>query len=191
MSRIAPLVLEELETDLQEIMAVGKDIMGFTPNDGLVMARKPVLLKAMLNLVEAVYQPGSVPMELKKLVALMTSSASGCQYCQAHTSYGAKRMGVAEEKIAAIWEYPTHHLFTAAERAALDLARDAALIPNAVTDAHFESLRHYFNDEQIVELVSVISLFGFFNRWNSTLATELESEPRAALSFPGGKGFSK
>lgn len=182
MSRLEPLVLQELDSDLQDIISSGREIMGFTPNDGLIMARNPALLKAMLSLVQAVYQPGSVPVELKKLVALMTSSASGCQYCKAHTGFGALRAGVDKEKVAAIWEYSSHPLFSDAERAALDLARNAAMTPNEVTDDQFERLRSYFSDDQIVELVGVISLFGFLNRWNSTLATDLEPEPKEGIS---------
>jgi len=30
---------------------------------------------------------------------------------------------------------------------------------------------------QIVELVSVIALFGYLNRWNDTMATQLEGLP--------------
>ena len=182
MSRIVPLKYEQLDAELQATMSAGEQIMGFTPNDGLIMARKPALLNAMLGLVQAVYEPGTVSIELKKLVALMTSSASGCQYCKAHTGYGALRVGVNQQKIAAIWEYPTNTLFTDAERAALNVARNAAMVPNAVTDAEFETLRKYFNDEQIVELVGVIALFGFLTRWNATLATDLESAPQTALS---------
>ena len=57
------------------------------------------------------------------------------------------------------------------------LARDAALVPNCSTPEHFEDLRSHFSDTQIVEIVAVISLFGWLNRWNDTLATELEDEP--------------
>ena len=33
-----------------------------------------------------------------------------------------------------------------------------------------------WSDEQIVEILGVIVLFGFLNRWNETLATPLEGE---------------
>ncbi len=178
MSRVQPLPLEALEEDLQAVMAAGEDIMGFLPNDGLIMARQPALLKAMLAMVQAVYAPGAVDQELKKLVGLVTSSASGCQYCEAHTSLGAFEAGVSREKIAAIWEYPSNPLFSDAERAALDLARNAALVPNAVTDEQVEGLKAFFSDDQIVELTGVIALFGFLNRWNATLDTDLEESPR-------------
>ena len=32
-------------------------------------------------------------------------------------------------------------------------------------------------ERQIVQIVGVISLFGFLNRWNDTVATQLESAP--------------
>jgi len=174
--------MDVLSPDLQAVMASGKDIMGFTPNDGLIMARKPTMLKAFLALVQAIYEPGLVSLELKKLVALMTSSVSGCQYCQAHTSFGALNAGVAPEKVAAIWEYQNHVLFSDNERVALDIAREAAMTPSGVTDAQFVALRSHFSDEQIVELVGVISLFGFLNRWNATLDTDLEPEPKAGVA---------
>ena len=41
-------------------------------------------------------------------------------------------------------------------------------------DADFADLRKYFTDYQIVEIVAVISMFGFLNRWNDTMATTLE-----------------
>ena len=52
-------------------------------------------------------------------------------------------------------------------------------MPNEVSEDHFAELRKHFDDTQIVELVSVLSLFGFLNRWNDTLATTLEPMPLA------------
>ena len=43
---------------------------------------------------------------------------------------------------------------------------------------HFEALRKHYSESQIVELTAVIATFGFLNRWNDTMATELEDEPR-------------
>ena len=52
-------------------------------------------------------------------------------------------------------------------------------VPNAVTEAHFEDLRQYYSEEQIVELGATIALFGFLNRWNDTFGTTLEAKPIA------------
>lgn len=184
MSRLSPLPLDTLPDELKNSLAAGEEIMGFTPNDGLIMARHPPMLKAFLGLVQSIYQPSALDTELKKLLGLMTSSASGCQYCKAHTLMGALKHGVSEQKIAAIWEYQTNPMFTEAEREALDVARNAALVPNAVTDAQFEKLKQVFSEVQIVEIVGVISLFGFLNRWNASFNTDIEEKPaRIAEGF--------
>ena len=51
--------------------------------------------------------------------------------------------------------------------------------PNEVTAAHFEELRRHWDDGQIVEMMAVVGLFGFLNRWNDTMATTLEDQPLA------------
>ena len=78
-----------------------------------------------------------------------------------------------------MWEFETSDLFTPAERAALRVARDAAGVPNAVTDEEFDDLRAHFDDQQIVQIVATIGLFGYLNRWNDTMATTLEETPLA------------
>jgi len=85
----------------------------------------------------------------------------------------------AADKEKALWEYETSPLFTAAERAALRVAQGAAQVPNAVTDEDFEELKKHYTDTQIVDIVAVIALFGFLNRFNDTMATELETSPLA------------
>jgi hypothetical protein len=50
-------------------------------------------------------------------------------------------------------------------------------VPNAVTDADFAELKKHYTEAQIVDIVAVIALFGFLNRFNDTMATELEASP--------------
>ena len=50
-------------------------------------------------------------------------------------------------------------------------------MPSATTEAHFEELRRHFSEQEIVDVVAVIALFGFLNRFNDTMATPLEAEP--------------
>jgi alkylhydroperoxidase family enzyme len=97
----------------------------------------------------------------------------------AHNAGGALQQKVADEKLAAIWEFQASPLFTPAERVALEFAVAAAAQPNAVTDELFDRLKQHWSENQIVEIVSVISFFGFMNRYNDTMATPLEDEPIA------------
>ncbi len=56
------------------------------------------------------------------------------------------------------------------------LASDAALVPNAVTSKHFAELRTHYANRQIVEMLAVISLAGWYNRWNNSIATVTDQE---------------
>jgi uncharacterized peroxidase-related enzyme len=177
MSRVKPLKREDVP-ELEPYFAQTETRMGFLPNSQLIMAYKPKLLQAFSHLGQAVNDPASkTPRTLRTLVAHVASKSAGCQYCVAHTGESAHRADVDEQKLAAIWEYETSPLFTEAERAALSFAQSAAVVPNAVIDQDFAALRRHFSDEEIVELVGVIAYFGFLNRWNDTLATELEPNP--------------
>lgn len=153
------------------------ETLGFVPNSVLMMLRVPGLAQALGALNGAVMGAGTVDKGFKRLVAHMASRAAGCQYCQAHTAAGSQLHGVSADKLDALWGFERSALFNEAERVALELALAAGQVPNAVDDALFLRLRAYWTEEQILEIVGVISLFGFLNRWNDTLATPLEEHP--------------
>ena len=152
--------------------------MGYLPNNLLIMAHWPELLSAFSGLGGTILHTGVIEAELKQLMAMVASTAHGCEYCQAHTSHAAHQHGASQDKVTAVFEFESSPLFTDRERAALRLAWHGALQPNQVSDADFEALRRHFNDKEIVELVSVISLFGFLNRWSDTMGSELEAKPK-------------
>jgi uncharacterized peroxidase-related enzyme len=175
--RLAPLAVDHTP-EMRELLEGTRKRMGFVPNSQLIMQRKPDLLRAYSQLTAAIWDPkGKVDRKLKRLISHVASRAAGCQYCMAHTAEGAAKLGVDQQKIDAVWDYQTSPLFNAAERAALDMAVAAGCVPNAVTDEMFTALRKHWDEEQIVEIVAVIALFGFLNRWNDTFATPLEDEP--------------
>lgn len=175
--RLKPLPLEHLPELKEQFEAMRKNL-GFIPNSILIMQRKPKLAKALAQMTAAVWDPaGKVERGFKRIIAHVASRAAGCQYCMAHTAGGALHFGVEDKKLAAVWEYQTSPLYSTAERATLDFAVATASVPNAVTDGLFAELRKHWTEEQIVEIVGMISLFGFLNRWNDTLATPLEDEP--------------
>ncbi len=175
--RVKPLPPEHSPELKEEFEAMRKNL-GFIPNSILIMQRRPKLARALAQMTAAVWDPeGKVDRGFKRIIAHVASRAAGCQYCMAHTAGGALHFGVEDKKLAAVWEYQTSPLYSAAERATLDFALAAASVPNAVTDEMFAELRKHWTEEQIVEIVGVISLFGFLNRWNDTMATPLEDEP--------------
>ena len=141
------------------------------------MARRPEILRAFSELITQIWNTGSLPKYLKPLIGIIASVSGGCRYCQAHEAVDARMRDVPEDKLAAVWDFERSPLYSEAERAALRFARDAALVPNEVSPAHFDELRRHWDDGQIVEMLAVIGLFGFLNRWNDTMATSLEEIP--------------
>lgn len=148
------------------------------PNSITTLAWRPPILKAVLGLWQAVMEEGIVDKPLKWMVANMASKAHGCMYCSAHTATGARASGIESSKVAALWSFEQSNLFSSAEKAALHFALAAGQSPNAVTDQIFSDLRLHFTEPQIAELLAVIASYGFFNRWNDSLATPLEPTPR-------------
>jgi uncharacterized peroxidase-related enzyme len=178
--RLAPLPVDHTPELEEHFETVGRNL-GFVPNSVLIMQRSPKMVKAFAGMAAAVWDPqGKVDRGLKRLVAHVASRAAGCRYCMAHTIEGAALFGVEDEKLAAVWEYQTSPLYSEAERAALDFAFAASVVPNAVTDENFAELRRHWSGEQIVEIAATIAMFGFLNRWNDTMGTPLEDKPMAA-----------
>lgn len=166
--------------ELKDDFAIFERILGFVPNSLLTMQRRPAIVKGFGVLTKAVMNPdGVVDPGFKRLLAHFASRAAGCQYCEAHSLIAAGLHDVSEEKIAGVWEYQTSALYSDAERAALDFALAAGSVPNAVDTEIFARLRQHWDEEQIVEILAAICLYGFLNRWNDSMATDLESAPRA------------
>ena len=178
MSRITPRKREDAP-ELEDVFSRAEKALGFVPSSFFVMARSPEMLRAFSKLSrEVIGVQGKAPLPLKRMVAYMASRTAGCQYCSAHTAETAVSVdGIAPEKIEAIFEYETSPLFTEAERAALRMAQCAGAVPNAVSDEDMEELKRHFDEDQIVELVGAVCLFGWLNRWNDTMATGLEERP--------------
>ena len=159
----------------RELAAFFNETLGFCPNSVLTMQRRPAIARAFIQLNMAVMaNEGRVTSALKRLVGYVASHAAGCRYCQAHTIRAAERYGAEAAQMEHVWEYRTHPAFSEAERAALDLALAASSVPNAVDDALQARVREHWDEGEVVELMGVIALFGYLNRWNDSMATTLE-----------------
>lgn len=173
-----PLVKPKSAEDdqaLQELIKFYDETLGFCPNSIKTMHHRPRIAYAFIEMNKAVMENrGRVTSALKRLIAYISSNATGCRYCQAHAIRAAERYGAADDQLRHVWEYRTHPAFSDAERAALDLAFAASVIPNNVTDEVAEEVRKYWDEGEIVEMMGVIALFGYLNRWNDSMGTEME-----------------
>jgi uncharacterized peroxidase-related enzyme len=173
-----PLVTPLATNHSEEVIELAKffnETLGFPPNSVLTMQRRPEIAKAFINLNMAVMENhGTVTSEQKRLIGYLTSASTGCRYCQAHTILAAHRYGGSDERLAEIWSFRDSDLYSDAEKAAFEFALAASAVPNAVDQTIEDNLHQYRDDGEIVEILGVISLFGYLNRWNDSMGTTME-----------------
>ena len=191
MPLVSPLPADA-DLEVAELAKFFNETLGFPPNSVLTMQRRPHLAKAFIELNKAVMKnEGRVTSALKRLIGYVASLTAGCRYCQAHTIRAAERYDAPAEQLANIWDFRTHPAFNEAERAALEFAIAASSVPNAVDEKIAENLRQHWDDGEIVEILGVVALFGFLNRWNDSMATTLETGAKeSGEQFLAEKGWS-
>ncbi|PRY92955.1 putative peroxidase-related enzyme [Hasllibacter halocynthiae] len=175
-----PLDEDEMDPALREEVQFFKGPLGVIPGSVRTMAHRPEVAQAFTALNVAVMRgTGSVTPELKRLIGYASSFASGCMYCQAHMILASERFGASEERLAGVFDFEGSDAFDGAEKAALAFARAASAVPNAVTPALEARLREHWDEGARVEIMAVVALFGWLNRWNDSMGTALEDLPRS------------
>ena len=152
------------------------ETLGFTPNSLFTMMHRPRIAKAFLEMNQAVMEnKGSITSSMKREIAYLSSMTTGCRYCEAHAIRAAERYGSSQERLENIWEYKSNAAFSESDRAMFDLAIAASQIPNGVSEEIKARAKKFFSDGEIVEILGVVALFGYLNRWNDSMGTELEN----------------
>ena len=178
MPLIKPLSkIEDKET--QELVTFFNETLGFCPNSVLTMQKKPHLAQAFVNLNKAVMDnAGSISSEFKRIIAYISSNTAGCRYCQAHTIRAAERYGGEKERLEQAWDFENSSLFSEAEKVALRFTIAASSVPVSTSQELEELLQHHWDETDILEIMSVIALFGYLNRWNDVMGTSLEKDAK-------------
>ena len=148
MSHVNPRPPSEVP-GLQPVFQAAEAAMGFVPNSMRTMAHLPQLPFAFASLANVIFGG-----DLKALMAGLADRIPEQEDAEQNLPPGLVQL------IAF----------------AVSLAAGSA--PNESGSGHFRRLREHFTDRQIVQIAGVVALFGFLNRWNDTLATELEAMPR-------------
>ena len=178
-----PPVSQAANTEATDDISWLASATGFTANSMLTLSHRPEIAKAVLGLIRAVVRnpDGTVDPALRWMIAHVTSLANGCTYCSAHTFKNGADNGVPQEKLDQIWNFETVDVFSQAERAALRVALTGGQCPSFATKEDMEQLKKHFFPEQVVEIGAVIALFGFNNRWNALMETDVEPEVTSFL----------
>lgn len=152
--------------------------VGYRPHALLTMARVEGLLPAILKLVQLTLRnEETVPPRLRFLLACEASRVAGCAYSATHAAHVALHLGVPLSCLRALEHFEDSDEFSLSEKAALHIARVGGSLPVAAPDQSFANARLYYSEDEILAIVSAVAAFGWFNRWNSLMGSELEDEP--------------
>ena len=167
------------DKETQELVTFFNETLGFCPNSVLTMQKKPYLAQAFVNLNKAVMDnAGSISSEFKRIIAYISSNTAGCRYCQAHTIRAAERYGGEKERLEQAWDFENSRLFSEAEKVALRFTIAASSVPVGTSQELEELLQYHWDETDILEIMSVIALFGYLNRWNDVMGTSLEKDAK-------------
>jgi alkylhydroperoxidase family enzyme len=78
-------------------------------------------------------------------------------------------LGLSDEKILALADYPVSQLYNGAERVALDYAESMTITGREVSDELFARLRQYYTDDELVELTAIIAWENASSKFNRAL----------------------
>lgn len=179
MARISLPDPDDVEGPLADAVQASHDRWGFVAHIERAFAVWPEMAVAEQELTRAVMQEGTLSPALKEAVAVVTSRVNECPYCATHHTYQMERAGRSEAEQAAINALDLDALDDPAERAALSFAEKASRSPHKVTDADVEALREAgFDDRGIVEILTVVGLFRWYNIFVTVLDLEVDEAVR-------------
>jgi len=136
-----------------------------TPEWIKVMAHRPEILKEFFELFKTIMKEGKIEKLLKWKIAFIVSDALKCPFCVDVTSKMLERLGAAKEDLE---RAKNSDNLPEKEKEVLTLVKEVTLKANVCTPELFGSLKEKFSEAELVEVVSIIGLFNYINRFNNT-----------------------
>jgi AhpD family alkylhydroperoxidase len=142
------------------------------PESQAIRAHVPEILRTFSAYWNATFSDGCVDNRLKELCRLYVSKTVACNYCGGQRSEAARAQGLSEELVDEILLFEQSEAFDEREKTALAYTRAIAWDPDLADDALWERLHAHFDEAQIVELGSFVSLTSGAQRFVKTLDLE-------------------
>ena len=141
-----------------------------------LLANCPDILKTFIDMSDAVREGCGLDPTLRELAVIMTCQTLGNRY--EHTRHWniARRLGVARERLEAIWDFEASTVFTDLEKAVLRLARDATRAPEQVTPAVWDPVCAALGAERCLALLFSIGWYNMTARVTGPAALQLEPD---------------
>ena len=159
--------LKESEVDdvAREVYKEFEEKTGSVPEWVKVMAYDSGILKNFVGLFRAIMNGGELEPLLKWKIAYLVSETLKCPFCVDVTRKMMLKMGATEEVIKEVID-----LSESKDKTVFSLVKDVTLDGHLDHPELFDELQKHFNNKQVIEIISVMGLFNYINRFNNTLA---------------------
>lgn len=146
-----------------------------------VWANVPGILKAF-----SAYPMAQAPLDgqLRELALIRAGYARGSQFVFSQHCKGARRAGLAEEKIAAAPYWTVADVFSPVERAVLAYTDGLILEGGRVHDQVFAALQRHLEDDAILSLTYVVNMYALHATATKALRLEYDDVPDRVVEIP-------
>ncbi|GAA2391768.1 carboxymuconolactone decarboxylase family protein [Dactylosporangium salmoneum] len=125
--------------------------------------------------INLLIEESSLPKSIQELVSLRASQINGCAACIDMHTKEAVAAGETPLRLYQVAAWRESAVFTEAERAALALTEEGTRLADAhggVSDEVWERAAKHFDEDQLIVLVSLISMINAANRLNVMLGVK-------------------
>ncbi len=165
MAIIKPLKKEEVAEIAKEIYQDFENQGKKVPEWVKVMAHRPEILKEFFELFKTIMAEGKIEKLLKWKIAYTVSQTLKCPFCVDVTSKMLKKFGAKEEEIKNAEKLEN---LSEKEKEILQLVKEITQKAHVCSPELFEKMKKDFTEPEMVEIVSIIGLFNYINRFNNT-----------------------
>ena len=165
MAIIKPLKKEEVAEIAKEIYQDFEKQGKKVPEWVKVMAHRPEILKEFFELFKTIMGEGKIENLLKWKIAYTVSQTLKCPFCVDVTSKMLKKLGATEKEIQQAEKLEN---LSEKEKEILQLVQEVTQKAQVCSPELFEKMKKDFTEPEMVEIVSIIGLFNYINRFNNT-----------------------
>jgi alkylhydroperoxidase family enzyme len=151
------------------------------PNWVRLLANFPKAGPVKIAALNASHTKGNLPPKLKAQLAWVSARADRAWYALDFARNRLRESGVTDDSAFAI-DRAEAPAFTPAEVAAFRFARKLTVDPALIGDTDFDSLRPYYTDPEIAELIHHVNHAVFFNLTTEAAFLPLAPAPHRAVS---------
>lgn len=164
MAIISGLEKDQTEEPAKVVYEKFEKDTGKVPEWVKVMAHNPKVAKEFTELFKVIMKEGYIEPFLRWKIAYVVSQTLKCPFCVDVTGKMLKTMGATDEVLEQIKEGEN---LLEEEKQVLELVKEVTTKATCNPEL-FKKLKEKFSEAELVEIVSIIGLFNYINRFNNT-----------------------